>query len=123
MKHRKIPNGGFAMGIHRPGSDALVLTVEQHYDDEDQLCARFDDGSPLISFIPAGMLNLIGFMIGVRLLEDGHDPAKRIRVRLAGSDHDLLNSTIGVAAAPPLPNVEHPVFEPASIIYKRPYAA
>ncbi len=111
-----------AMGV-RSMSNAMVLTVEPHYDDEDQLCARFDDGSPLISFIPAAMLNLIGFMIGVRLLEDGHDPEKRIRVRLAGSDHDLLNSTIGVAAAPPIPNVAAPVSESAHCIYKWPYAA
>lgn len=122
MKRGKIPKGAaIALGV--PMSNDLILTVEEHYDDCEQLCARFDDGSPLISFIPAAMLNLIGFMIGVRLLEDGHDPAKRIRVHLAGSDYDLLNCTLGVAAAPPLPNVEHPVSESAHCIYKRPYAA
>ena len=35
------------MGISRPVSDALVLTVESHYDDDEQLVARFDSGEPV----------------------------------------------------------------------------
>ena len=111
------------MGISRPVSDALVLTVELHYDDEDQLCARFDSGEPCISFIPASMIFLIGHMCACKLLADGYDPERQLIVRLQGADYDLLRAPLGCAAAAPLVNYDAPVHEPASVVYKRPYAA
>ncbi len=108
MKKRMRSSKGIAMGV-RPMANALVLIVEPHDDDDEQYVARFvENNEPLISYIPAVMLNLIGYMAGCKLLEQGHDPEKQIRVRLAGSDHDLLNCTLGVAAAQPIPNYAAP---------------
>jgi hypothetical protein len=115
---RKKHSQGIALGVRSMLND-LVLIVREHDDDPEQYVASFENGDPCIAHIPAVMLNLIGFMVGCRLLEQGHDPEKRIIVRLAGADYSLLDCTLGVAAARPLPNVEHPVFEATSVIYKR----
>jgi hypothetical protein len=119
MKHRKTPHGGFAMGIHRPGSD-LVLIVEEHIDDASQYCARWPDGDAAISYVPAEMLDLIPLMCARRLLMSGHDPDRMLVVRLAGADYEFFRASLGCAAATPLTN-DVPITEPASEIYRSPH--
>ena len=122
-RKRVIPKGIVAMGISRPVSGALELTVELHFDDDEQLCARFDNGEPCISFIPSSMIGLIGHMCACKLLADGYDPERQLIVRLQGADYDLLRAPLGCAAAQPLVNFDAPVSEPMSVVYKRQYAA
>jgi hypothetical protein len=111
-----------AMGV-RPMANALVLTVEQHYDDDEQLCARFEDGSPCIAYIPSSMLFLVGHMAACKLLAEGYDPDRHLLVRLRGADYDLISAPLGCAAAQPLVNYDKPVHEAASIVYRRPSKA
>ncbi len=57
MKKRMRSSKGIAMGV-RPMANALVLIVEPHDDDDEQYVARFvENNEPLISYIPAVMLN------------------------------------------------------------------
>lgn len=101
------------------GGGAIVVGVEEHFDDPDQLCARFTNGDPVISYIPAAMIGLIGHMCACRLLEQGCDPKRELIVTLVGADHELLRAPLGCAAAKPLVNYAEPVSEPMSLVYRR----
>ena len=101
-------------------SDDLSLVIEQHYDDDTQYVARWaSNGDPVVSYVPEAMWDLIGYMAARRLMEEGHNPEKRIRVRLAGADFTMMDCTLGQAAATPLINFDKPVSAPASVIYRR----
>ena len=108
------------MGISRPVSDDLELTVEEHIDDASQYCALWPNGDPAISFVPAEMLDIIPLMCARRLLVAGYNPERMLVVRLAGADYEFFRATLGRAAATPLTN-NVPITEPASEIYRSPH--
>lgn len=118
---RRIPMGVVAMGISRPKSDELVLTIEEHEDDPSQYVARWEaSGEPVVSYIPSAMWDIIPWMAARRLMEQGLDPDRMFIVRLVGADFIMMRCTLGQAAATPLVNFAAPVHEPASVVYKRP---
>ena len=90
MGKRKIPKGVYAMGISRPVSDDLELTVEEHIDDASQYCALWPNGDPAISYVPAEMMDIMPWMCARRLLVAGYDPERMLVVRLAGADYEFF---------------------------------
>jgi hypothetical protein len=116
----KRMKGAIAMGIRHPASDALILTIEEHEDDPSQYCARWPNGDPAISYVPAEMMDIMPWMCARRLLMSGHDPDRMLVVRLAGADYEFFRASLGCAAATPLTN-DVPITEPASEIYRSPH--
>jgi hypothetical protein len=74
----------------------------------------------VISFVPEAMLDLLGFMVARRLMEQGLDPDRQLIVRLLGADFDLIRAPLGAAAAKPLVNFGAPLKEPTPCLYRRP---
>lgn len=108
------------MGIVRHSvSDDIVLTVSSHENDDHVFAVYDAAGEPIVSFIPEEMLDITPWMAARRLLIQGLDPDRMLVVRLVGADFEMLRCSLGIAAATPLPNVEHPVFEPMHCIYRR----
>ena len=109
------------MGIVRHSvSDDIVLTVSSHENDDHVFAVYDAAGEPIVSFIPEEMLDITPWMAARRLLIQGLDPDRMLVVRLVGADYRNVAIVLwGIAAATPLPNIEHPVFEPMHCIYRR----
>ena len=79
----------------------IELTVTPHQDDHYLYRADWADGDVLLSHIPQPWLDLFGFLIARRLLEQGYDVNRLLVVRLQGADYLLLHAPLGAAAATP----------------------
>ena len=101
----------------------MELTVTPHQDDHSLYRACWADGDMLLSYIPEPWLDLIGFLIARRLLEQGYDVNRLLVVRLQGADYVLMRALLGAAAATPLVNVAAPVKRAAHAISRRGTAA
>ena len=101
----------------------IELTVTPHQDDHSLYRAGWADGDTLLSHIPEPWLDLFGFLIARRLLEQGYDVNRLLIVRLQGADFDLMRAPLGAAAATPLVNVAAPVKQAAHAIFRRERAA
>ena len=101
----------------------IELTVTQHSDDSSLYRASWSDGDTLLSHIPEPWLDLMGFLIARRLLQQGYDVNRLLVVRLLGADFELMRAPLGAAAAPPLVNIAAPVKRAAHAISRRGTAA
>ena len=77
----------------------IELTVTPHQDDHSLYRAGWADGDTLLSHIPEPWLDLMGFLIARRLLEQGYDVNRLLVVRLQGADYELMRAPLGAAAA------------------------
>jgi hypothetical protein len=91
----------------------IELTVAPHPDDSLLYRACWADGQMLLSHIPEPWLDLIGFMLARRLLEQGYNVERLLIVHLHGADYELMRGPLGAAAARLLVNFAAPVKEPA----------
>ena len=80
-------------------------------------------GDTLLSHIPEPWLDLMGFLIARRLLEQGYNVNRLLVVRLQGADFDLMRAPLGAAAATPLVNSAAPVKRAAYAMSRRGTAA
>jgi hypothetical protein len=117
---RKHSKEAIAMGIVKHSvSDDIVLTVTSHVNDDHVYAAYDAAGEPIVSFVAEELLDLVPWLAARRLLVQGLDPDRMLVVKLVGADYLMLHCTLGQAAATPLPNLEHPVFEPMTCMYRR----
>ena len=75
------------------------------------------DATPLLMHIPEAWLDLVPFMAARALLNQGHNPARVLRVRLQGADYELCYAPLGAVAATPLINFAAPATRPAHCIF------
>lgn len=101
----------------------IELTVTPHPDDHSLYRACWSDGDTQLTHIPEPWLDLIGFLVARRLLEQGDDVNRLLVVRLQGADFELMRALLGAAAAPPLVNIAAPVKRVAHAISRRGTAA
>ena len=65
----------------------IELTVTPHPDDHSLYRACWSDGDTQLTHIPEPWLDLIGFLVARRLLEQGYDVNRLLVVRLQGADY------------------------------------
>ncbi len=70
----------------------IELTAMPHSDDHSLYRACWADGDVLLSHIPEPWLDLMGFLIARRLLEQGYDVNRLLVVRLLGADYELMRA-------------------------------
>jgi hypothetical protein len=92
-------------------SPAIEITVVPQREDC-RYRACWPDGETLLTQVPESFLDLIGFMLARRLLEQGYAVERIFIVRLQGADFELMRCPLGTAAAAPLINYAAPVKGP-----------
>lgn len=101
----------------------IELTALPHSDDPWLYKVCWPDGDVQLSHIPEPWLDLMGFLVARRLLEQGYDVNRLLIVRLQGADFELMRAPLGAAAATPLINVAAPVKQAAHAVFRRERAA
>lgn len=97
-------------------SPDIEITVVPQREDHCRYRACWPDGETLLAQVPETFLDLIGFMLARRLLEQGYAVERILIVRLQGADFELMRAPLGVAAAPPLVNYAAPVKGPTRAV-------